>query len=300
MSRIRSIHPGLWTDDSFMSLSAFARLLYIGLLNEAWDDGVFEWKPLTIKARIFPVDSVDVPALLDELVEADKIAERDDSKRYGLIRNFREFQRPKKPNSSGLLRDEDREYVGIVPDHSPTASELSPQMEDGGGRVEEEDRTSPPVIEAEGARVSFEDLVEAYPRSIAGHEASARKAFERTKPAERSAILAAASRLSKHHAEDSEERGRTMEAGERFLPTMPKWLETEQWRDSANLPLKSESAKPVLPMTKIDRFINAELFAECERIGREGKRAPLDQWSFPNEVVDQARTNLSRAREQVM
>ena len=69
MSRIRSIHPGLWTDDSFMSLSAFARLLYIGLLNEAWDDGVFEWKPLTIKARIFPVDSVDVPALLDELVE---------------------------------------------------------------------------------------------------------------------------------------------------------------------------------------------------------------------------------------
>ena len=31
MARIRSIHPGIWTDEAFVELSALARLLYIGL-----------------------------------------------------------------------------------------------------------------------------------------------------------------------------------------------------------------------------------------------------------------------------
>lgn len=140
MSRIRSIHPGIWTDEAFMSLSAHARLLLMGIWTEAFDDGVFEWKPLTLKARIFPVDAVDVSDLLGELVSANLIsrAERH-PKMPGLIRNFQKFQRPKKPNSSGMLPDEWREYVGgkpddaePVPDQFPTGTEKSPQMEDGG------------------------------------------------------------------------------------------------------------------------------------------------------------------------
>ena len=51
MSRIRSIHPGLFTDEAFMEASIPARMLIMGLWCEAWDDGVFEIKPLTIKAR---------------------------------------------------------------------------------------------------------------------------------------------------------------------------------------------------------------------------------------------------------
>ena len=74
MARIRSIHPGQWTDEDFVSLSPFARLLAIALRNEADDQGVFEWKPVTIKIKLFPADNVDVPALLDELVAARQIA----------------------------------------------------------------------------------------------------------------------------------------------------------------------------------------------------------------------------------
>lgn len=144
MSRIRSIHPGLWTDEAFMSLSAYARLLYIGLWNEAFDDGVFEWKPLTLKAKLFPVDTVDVRQLLAELVNAGCIKEcAQVGKPYGLIRNFRVYQRPKKPNSSGMLRPEDEEYVGLAPNQYVTGGENSPQMEDGGGRMEEDQKASP-------------------------------------------------------------------------------------------------------------------------------------------------------------
>jgi len=156
MARIRSIHPGIWTDEAFMALSFPARQLLIGLWTEAFDDGVFEWKPLTLKAKIFPVDNVDVEALLGELEARDCIARmKDAAKPAGAIRNFQRFQRPKKPNSSGLLPDAWRTYVGVkgaefgtgsepVEDQSETSTEKSPQMEDGGWRMEEITTPDPP------------------------------------------------------------------------------------------------------------------------------------------------------------
>jgi len=149
MARIRSIHPGIWTDEAFMSLSAHARLLLIGLWTEAYDDGVFEWKSLTLKARIFPVDNVDINELLLELVSSGHIARLErHAKQPGIIRNFQRYQRPKKPNSSGMLSEEWLEYVGAtasagdgseqVPNRSGTSTENHSQMEDGGGNRREE------------------------------------------------------------------------------------------------------------------------------------------------------------------
>lgn len=145
MARIRSIHPGLFTDESYMALGVCARQLLIGIWCEAWDDGVFEWKPLTLKARIFPVDTVDVSDLLDELVAQNVIKPFEQSeKRFGAVRNFRKYQRPKKPNTSGFLPPEFSSYVGLTaPSSEPvgnqfgTGGEKSPQMEDGGGRKKE-------------------------------------------------------------------------------------------------------------------------------------------------------------------
>jgi len=161
MARIRSIHPGIWTDEAFMGLSAYARLLLIGIWTEAYDDGVFEWKPLTLKARVFPVDNVDVNALLDELASFGLIGRIDEHpKKPGAIRNFQKFQRPKKPNSSGMLVPEWFEFVGheepkttISPDKTNDGTEpvrnrlrtgtgkLS-QMEDGGGDKKKEELRS--------------------------------------------------------------------------------------------------------------------------------------------------------------
>ena len=73
MARIRSIHPGQWTDEDFVSCSAFARLLAIALRNEADDQGVFEWKPISLKMKLFPADAIDINELLAELVTFSQI-----------------------------------------------------------------------------------------------------------------------------------------------------------------------------------------------------------------------------------
>lgn len=157
MARIRSLHPTLFTDENYMAVSIPARELIKGLWCEADDQGVFQWKPLTIKARIFPADAISVEALLDELAERDFIKAFDvDGRRYGAIRNFRKFQRPKKPNAINPLPTELNGYVGLsslqgnqrhkqglVPNSSLTGGEQRPQMEDGGGRREDVGESEP-------------------------------------------------------------------------------------------------------------------------------------------------------------
>lgn len=141
MARIRSVHPGLFTDEVFMAASAFARILLIGLWTEADDQGVFEWKPLTLKARLLPVDAVDVVDLLSELEGADVVCRFEQGgKAYGAIRNFRKFQRPQKPTAQHPLPDNIAIYVHLSttptvaveepPDRPPINP---PQMEDEGG-----------------------------------------------------------------------------------------------------------------------------------------------------------------------
>lgn len=140
MSRIRSIHPGFFTDEDLAQVSIAARLLFIGLWVEADDKGVFEWKPLTLKMRLFPADNIDIDTVLTELASVDAVSSYElEGRKFGVVRNFRKFQRPKKPNDIHPMPTEFRTYVGLsatssepVTHQSRTGSEIAPQMEDGG------------------------------------------------------------------------------------------------------------------------------------------------------------------------
>lgn len=73
MSRTRMLKPSFFTDERVVSVSAFARLLWMGLWCEADREGLLEDRPIAFKMRLFPVDSVDVSALLVELERAELI-----------------------------------------------------------------------------------------------------------------------------------------------------------------------------------------------------------------------------------
>lgn len=166
MARIRSIHPGLFTDESFVSCSPLARLLVLGLWTEADDQGVFEWKPVTLKMRVLPVDGADVSALLNEIAEQNIIRRFEvDGKVYGAVRNFRKYQRPKAPNKIHPLPDHLRSYVAISeiegdkPGRFPPKEEIAAQMEDGGEGKEEGEKEDT-ASAASSARAPAFDWVE--------------------------------------------------------------------------------------------------------------------------------------------
>lgn len=145
MSRIRSIHPGLWTDENFVSVSAYARILFMGIWTECDDKGSFVWSPLKLKMRLLPADNIDAGDLLDELLAANLIAAYEvDGKSYGAVRNFCKFQRPKKPNDIYPQTPEIAKFAAFeapseavgsepVPNQFRTDTEKPKQMEDGGG-----------------------------------------------------------------------------------------------------------------------------------------------------------------------
>jgi hypothetical protein len=138
MARIRSVHPGLFTDEGWVSCSPLARILVIGLWTEADDQGVFEWKPLQIKMRVLPADNADLAELLEEVRRAGLVMGFEiGGKKFGAIRNFRKFQRPQKPNAIHPLPEIAARYVGLsesdtgsVSDQSATAPVIAPQMEE--------------------------------------------------------------------------------------------------------------------------------------------------------------------------
>jgi hypothetical protein len=219
MSRIRSIHPGLFTDEAFMQATPNARLLLIGIWTEAWDDGVFERKPLTLKAKIFPADNVDVTELLAELEGLGFFQTfQKAGKSFGVVRNFRKFQRPKKPNSSGLLPDEFRNYVALSHEDSElveyqfgTSGEKSPQMEDGGWREEEKTLSRPSVDK------NFDLFWNAYPRKVA--VAAAERAFAEACKAEKSEVIVERLKSYKFSTDP------------KFIPSPVNWLRDRRWLD---------------------------------------------------------------------
>jgi hypothetical protein len=163
MARIRSIHPGVFTDEAFASLSMSARVLLFGVWTEADDHGVFEWKPVTFKMRIMPVDDVSIPDLLAECERADVIKRFSSGKSYGLVRNFCRYQRPKKPKYIHPMPSEFYLYAGLKPDgslqvlhQSRTGGESGPQREDGGGEGEEESGSG--IEKGEGVGLARADL----------------------------------------------------------------------------------------------------------------------------------------------
>lgn len=162
MSRIRSVHPGLWTDERFASVAPLARLFFIGIWNECDDQGIFEWSPLKLKMRLLPADNADAGTLLAELASAGMVLPFDVAGRpYGAVRNFARYQRPKKPNAihpapehalafatAGSAADYQPGSEPAAPEgpaasepvthQLPTASEIAQQRKEEGGRKNSE------------------------------------------------------------------------------------------------------------------------------------------------------------------
>lgn len=198
MARIRSVHPSLWTDENFVSMQTSARLFLIGLWNEADDFGVFAWKPLGLKMRLAPADSLDVNAVLSEIEEAGFIVRIDrGGKPYGVVKNFLDFQRPKNP--SAPLIEVDSEIKAIVGPHSgshkqdlphssssptPDLPENRGQMEDGIGKVGSEPKGSSPRVGAH----PFSAFWDAWPSKAA--KAKAEVAWKKLSDADRAAATA--------------------------------------------------------------------------------------------------------------
>lgn len=154
MARIRSIHPGQWVDDQFVTSSPLARLLSLALRNFADDNGAFEWNPVKIRLLCLPGDNCEIADLLAELVATGQVKRYDVAgKAYGLIRNFAKFQSPKKPRAYHPLPAEEMGDGYETPYEPETNKEHQVRNRFGTGgenrRQREKEKESPLVPQGE-------------------------------------------------------------------------------------------------------------------------------------------------------
>lgn len=156
-----------------------ARLFFMGLWNECDDYGSFEWAPLKLKMRILPGDNANAAELLAELTNAGSIMQYEiGGKTYGAVRNFCQFQRPKKPNSTCPQTDEVRNWVNTearstrdgseeVPNESPTSVEIVRQRKDGGGNGKVEKSSNEDSSVSTDPPLTVDEIVDAWNQRMA-------------------------------------------------------------------------------------------------------------------------------------
>ena len=106
MARIRTIKPSFWGDEAVTELSRDARLLLVGLISSADDQGRFMASHAVISGYVFPYDGITVAKLaqwLEEIGETGivhfyKVGRRE----YGCFPTWKKHQRISKPAPSPL------------------------------------------------------------------------------------------------------------------------------------------------------------------------------------------------------
>lgn len=106
MARIRTIKPSFWGDDKVSQLSRDARLLLVGLISAADDQGRFLASHSAIAGYVYPNDDIapkKLAAWLDELDSLGLIVLYNGGRvKYGALPKFRSHQRISHPRESTL------------------------------------------------------------------------------------------------------------------------------------------------------------------------------------------------------
>jgi hypothetical protein len=106
MPRIRTIKPTFWSDEAVAELSRDARLLLVGLISFADDEGRFLASTSAISGYVFPHDDLAHTRLrkwLDEIESVGVIRLYSVNRReYGAFPNYRKHQKINRPQASTL------------------------------------------------------------------------------------------------------------------------------------------------------------------------------------------------------
>lgn len=106
MARARNIKPGFFRNADLAELSMEARLLFVGLWTLADREGRMDDRPKQIKMEIFPADSVDCDALLNDIAATGMVVRYEvDGKRYLQVTNFAKHQNPHRDEKPSTIPD---------------------------------------------------------------------------------------------------------------------------------------------------------------------------------------------------
>ncbi len=117
MARKRMISPEIWASSSFAELSDFAKLVFIGLISNADDEGKGEADPALLKSTLFPRDekkrAADVKSALSEIARSTStLFYSVEGKNYYALVKWKAWQKLDRPTPSKIPNPPQEQSVG--------------------------------------------------------------------------------------------------------------------------------------------------------------------------------------------
>lgn len=236
MPRKRMIDPSFWSDEKLGECTRDERLLFMGLISNADDEGYGRANPKLLRSSIFPYDDLRVSDLekwLSRLGGLQLIALYEvNGQTYYYLPNFTKHQTINKPVKSaipkptGIEGDQMTSDYGsptvVLPEDYRSATVALPPK-----RNRREKNT--PLPPKGGCEDRFHRFWSSYPRKTA--KQNALRAFEKLNVTE--ALLTemlAALDWQRHSEEWTKEGGR-------FVPYPATWLNQRRWEDERTVDL---------------------------------------------------------------
>lgn len=107
MARKRMISPEIWASSSFAELSDFAKIVFIGLISNADDEGKGESDSALLKSTLFPRDekkrAADVKSALSEIARSTStLFYSVEGKNYYVLTKWKVYQKLDRPTPSKI------------------------------------------------------------------------------------------------------------------------------------------------------------------------------------------------------
>ena len=223
--RIRTVKPEFWQDEDLAEISETARLVAIGLLNCADDEGFFNANERLVQSSLFPLTepSLSVHECFNQLVECGYLklyACVEGKKTYGHVVNFTKHQKVNRPSPSRI-----KPVVDFTEHSVRTHKQLTAGREQGTGNREQGKEHDSPSVE-DDSFIPFDEFWSMYPKKVDKKAAAAK--WKKLKINEDTFLLI---RIHLDVAYSQTEK--------QFMPGPVVYLNGEKWNDEIITPSSS-------------------------------------------------------------
>lgn len=212
--RIRTIKPQFFLNEQLAELVPADRLLFIGLWTQADKAGRLEYRPLRLKAALFPYDDYNVTEGLARLVVAGFITRYEDRGiQLMVINKWAKHQRPHNTESDSELPA------------PPFDNGCEPVTEPLERKGKEEGREGKGTEIAGSLRARFEKFWAVYPRKV-GKDAAWKEWLRRSPDDDLTDRMVAKVMEQRASAQ-------WLKDGGQYIPHPRTWLHQGRWEDEA-------------------------------------------------------------------
>lgn len=234
MARKRMIHPTLWTDSKFLQLEDEAKLLFIGLLCFADDDGIFKYDAITIKCQVLPASNTKlelIESYISSMLGLNMLEEGENKLlRYTNWHNYQKINHPtaskyifNKIDQGAIKPSKDTKVVikEEKEDSSNTKLELSEDSLTVKSSIVKDSIDKNSIDKKAKAEKSFDQFYTIYPRKIKRKRAE--KAFNSLSNKDRDLALKGLNIYIKYWQDNDVDIS--------FIPYPSTWINGRQWED---------------------------------------------------------------------